>query len=709
MSRCTVDGTIGKGGSTVTRKSTSRGWVMVGLTAVLTATVVSPVTAQASEGQWSPARPPVDDDLGKSSFGRPKVAGVPTVAELTDAARAAPDAGATAGGIDLRTSAPMDLVPCESDPVFLCGTLPVPLDRRHPDGRTVGLHVEVFPHTGPNAQPAGAVFITEGGPGFSVSLDAKYGYAFFLLSEVAETRDLVFVDQRGVGLSDAIVCPDLQADGPLNEAIAACHDQLGDTANLYSTTDVADDLEDARRALGYGQIDLVGGSYAGNDMITYAVRHTRHVRSIAVGSPAVDVEAANPFDPVTPEFFPGFVTSLCSRSPACAAAHPDPAGSLAWLARRLRRRPVTGVGVDAQGVAHQVTVTETMLAKAIMFFNGATFVGPGEIVQAAEALRRGDKVPLLRLAADADPGNAPGFGDPRVFSGGHTLARLCVDFPEPWDKNAEPAVRQAQYAAALAAQPEFLGPFSRGGWVGSGSLVHPPFWCLASTWEDRPARPAGITVAGVPALVVAGEYDVPEFARLATSVLVDAEFVTLAAAGHVPWWYSDCGPELLRRFITTGTAGDTACANDLPTGWWVPGSFAKTTGQTPAATQTSGPRASPQLRRLVTVAAWTVMDSLQHNFFVPGDSVALRGGTVDFELIDDVAQWTLGAARFTTDVAVTGTVTWTDVLDGELSIHGPGRRMTTAHITGPFITPGQDVTITLDVAGQPATFTIPGY
>ena len=125
----------------------------------------------------------------------------PSIAELKGVAAAAPEAVATAGGSDLRASARMDIVPCESDPVFLCGTLPVPLDRRHPDGRTIGLHVEVFPHTGARPRPEGAVFITEGGPGFSVSLDAKYGYAFFLLSEVAETRDLVFVDQRGVGLS----------------------------------------------------------------------------------------------------------------------------------------------------------------------------------------------------------------------------------------------------------------------------------------------------------------------------------------------------------------------------------------------------------------------------------------------------------------------------------------------------------------------------
>ena len=38
------------------------------------------------------------------------------------------------------------------------------------------------------------------------------------------------------------------------------------------------------------------------------------------------------------------------------------------------------------------------------------------------------------------------------------------------------------------------------------------------------------------------------------------------------------------------------------------------------------------------------MDSVQHNLFVPGDSVALGGGTVDFEEVEGGAQWTLGDA-----------------------------------------------------------------
>jgi hypothetical protein len=73
-------------------------------------------------------------------------------------------------------------------------------------------------------------------------------------------------------------------------------------------------------------------------------------------------------------------------------------------------------------------------------------------------------------------------------------------------------------------------------------------------------------------------------------------------------------------------AGDTSCAAQPARGAWVPGVFARRLGELPPAAQTGGPPAGLGARRLATAAAWTVMDSTQHNFFVPGDSVALRGG-----------------------------------------------------------------------------------
>ena len=275
-------------------------------------------------------------------------------------------------------AAPAALTPCEEDPTFQCTTVPVPLDRRHPDGRMVNIHAEVFPHTGPG-EAEGAVFVTCGGPGCSITSGPKYGFAFFVLPQIAETRDLVFVDQRGVGLSDPIDCPGLQAGAAdsLYEDTAACHDQLGDASDLYSTTDVADDLDDVRRALGYGRIDLFGGSYAGADMMTYAVRHTKRVRSVVLASPAV-VVGVDPFYAYAPKAMTAIAGKLCGRSPACRAANPDPERAFAKVARDLRRHPVRGTGVDSGGETHDgVNVTENLLANMIMYFDGGALHGAG--------------------------------------------------------------------------------------------------------------------------------------------------------------------------------------------------------------------------------------------------------------------------------------------------------------------------------------------
>jgi hypothetical protein len=92
----------------------------------------------------------------------------------------------------------------------------------------------------------------------------------------------------------------------------------------------------------------------------------------------------------------------------------------------------------------------------------------------------------------------------------------------------------------------------------------------------------------------------------------------------------------------------------------------------------------------------------------------LRGGTVAFAFdpAASVASWTPADARFSEDVAVSGSLSGTALgqdFDGTFSVVGPGPRTQTMRITGPFLTDGADMTITLDVAGRPATFTVAAY
>ena len=160
------------------------------------------------------------------------------------------------------------------------------------------------------------------------------------------------------------------------------------------------------------------------------------------------------------------------------------------VVRELRRRPVSGVGIDSAGVAHRVTVTENLLANAIMYFNGAHFTGPGEIIPAMSAARQGDKVPLLRLGADVDP--ADGFGsDLREFSAGHGLARSCVDGEFPFDKDRRAAATGSAVRARLRTRARLLRTVLQ---VGLG----------ASRLPRLPAAPVHRQTLGGPADVPGG-------------------------------------------------------------------------------------------------------------------------------------------------------------------------------------------------------------
>lgn len=84
-----------------------------------------------------------------------------------------------------------------------CGTYEVYEDRASKSGRKIALNIVVVPAL--SATPAAdPVSWLEGGPCVGAARTAFAGRTF--LSEVRKNRDLVFVDQRGTGKSNPLVC-----------------------------------------------------------------------------------------------------------------------------------------------------------------------------------------------------------------------------------------------------------------------------------------------------------------------------------------------------------------------------------------------------------------------------------------------------------------------------------------------------------------------
>ncbi|MBI5103782.1 MAG: alpha/beta hydrolase, partial [Solirubrobacterales bacterium] len=224
-----------------------------------------------------------------------------------------------------------------------CGTLVVPEDRADPRSRLIALPVtRIRARSAPHRAP---LFRLEGGPGIS-------NMGFSHADRFAEHRDVVLVGYRGVDGSTRLDCPevrdalrgsrDLLADATAKaytSAFRRCARRLRDDGVAlagYSLPQRADDLEAARRALGYGRVDLLSESAGTRTAMVFAWRHPSSVaRSVMLG--------ANPpgrfvWDPRDTDALLGRYGRLCAADARCRERTPDLVAALRDTRERLPER-----------------------------------------------------------------------------------------------------------------------------------------------------------------------------------------------------------------------------------------------------------------------------------------------------------------------------------------------------------------------------------
>ena len=172
-----------------------------------------------------------------------------------------------------------------------CGTLVVRENRHDPGSRLIAIPVKRIRAV--SSHPGKPVFRLQGGPGVT-NMD------FPQASRLAKNHDVVLVGYRGVDGSERLDCPEVvsaressrdflgkasfKAD---EEGLRDCAARLqGDGVDLagYSLPERVDDLEAARRALGYGPIDLVSESFGTRIAMIYAWRYPKSIhRSVMIG------------------------------------------------------------------------------------------------------------------------------------------------------------------------------------------------------------------------------------------------------------------------------------------------------------------------------------------------------------------------------------------------------------------------------------------
>lgn len=188
------------------------------------------------------------------------------------------------------------LRPCavegSADSVF-CGTYAVFENRGTGQGRKIELSVTIIPAIRQDSVLA-PIFFFEGGPGVAASGSA----GFYAMRENPYRRyhDVVLIDARGTGNSNALHCRTLEYKAGLQnqfeemypeEAVKKCYDSLSKRADLalYTTTNMAADMDEVRQWLGYDRIHLFGLSFGTRLALEYMRRYPDKVETTVLWSP----------------------------------------------------------------------------------------------------------------------------------------------------------------------------------------------------------------------------------------------------------------------------------------------------------------------------------------------------------------------------------------------------------------------------------------
>lgn len=426
-----------------------------------------------------------------------------------------------------------------------CGTYEVFENREDRSGRKIPLKIVLLPAKGADRAPD-PLFFLEGGPGDAATLDAS---EFFARHPVRARRDVVLVDTRGTGGSNPLSCR-LWGDGtrldhifPL-DAVTACRDRLQKRADLtrYTTAAAMDDLDEVRRYLGYGPINLSGASYGTFAAQIFLARHPEAVRTVALSAVAKPGEPAPLNHARNAQNALELLAHDCAAEPACHAAFPHFLEEVSTVLDRLAKQPVkVRMKHPETGRPVEVQLTRSAAADALRFAlyspNAASQV-PLRVHLAAQ----GDYRELARTAILVRSNLQKGLALGLLFS------VTCAEDLSLIDPREIPAAtrgtfygddRVREQLAVCGVWPHAPQP---AGW---GSLVHSDVPVLLFSGERDPVTPpadAALVARGFP-----------------HGLLVQIPHGTHAGA-------ADCQERLIADFIERGSAQglDLSCIKAAP-------------------------------------------------------------------------------------------------------------------------------------------------
>ena len=431
------------------------------------------------------------------------------------------------------------------------GTHEVFEDRAAAKGRTIALEIVVA--TALDAEPEpDPVFTFSGGPGIAA---ASWAYGLEDMTAIRRKREIVMISQRGTGASNGLFCKQIGNPKKLQtylgemfteDYVKACREDLEQRADLrlYHTAIAMDDIDEVRAAMGYGKINLIGGSYGGRDVLAYLRRHGDTVRSAVAEWPSP------PWQTIPAEFAVDAQRALdllirdCAADAACAARFPDLDETADNAFARFDEGPVTAtVQNPMTGEPETVSLTRGVFAtgiRALLYNPGRSTAVPALL----EAAAKGDVTDMARFIAVYTKSLDDALAD------GMYLSVTCAE--------DVPYMNIAKWTRA--SEGTFLGDYRIA--AQKRGCDHWPRGKIPATYRARPLK------SDVPVLIVSGELDPvtpPRWADQAAEGLTNAVHVRFKATAHGGEAMYTCYDPLLAEFFDKGTAEDIdfGCAKTL--------------------------------------------------------------------------------------------------------------------------------------------------
>ena len=427
-----------------------------------------------------------------------------------------------------------------------CGVHEVWEDRAARSGRRLALHVAVVTARVRSKEPD-PIVVLAGGPGQgAIALAAQ---VMPLFTRLNDTRDIVFLDQRGTGKSHPLACEDsaqpmqsLFEDALPERLVVKCLAQLQADPRQYVTPVAIADLDEVRAALGYARVNLWGGSYGTRAALEYVRRHGDRVRTIVLDG----VAPANMKLPLS--FAADGDAALkrlieaCESEALCNKVYPDLRVLINSLRASLARRPARATIVDPRtGDRADIQVNENVFLSGLfrpLYVAELASLLPLGISAAAS----GDFNPLLAQNLELADDIAENL------SIGMHLSVICAEDVPRITRADLDAASQSFFGRALV--DDFLRA------------------CRKWPRGDVPADYYTPVSSSVPALLLSGGLDPatpPRHGDEVAATLPNARHFVAPQLGHGVSLHG-CAPRLIESFVRAGSAAalDGKCLQRIP-------------------------------------------------------------------------------------------------------------------------------------------------